>query len=226
MSAALPAPLVVEKERLADEAAAWLHRALLEALARRERVSFALSGGSTPGPIHRRLAALPGLDWGRVDFYFVDERCVPPDHPDSNYRLVKETLLDLVGAGSTQAFRMEGERQDVEAAASDYAARLPPALDVVFLGMGPDGHTASLFPGHPLLFERVRRVAAVHDSPKPPPHRLTLTLPTLEAARVLFGVTMGENKADAVRRVWAGEALPAARVPRVQWMLDRAAAGQ
>lgn len=217
-------PLVVELEALPREAAAWLARALKDALAARPRASFALSGGSTPIPIHRALAGLD-VPWERVDFFFADERFVPPDSPDSNYRMARETLLQPVGAKDSQVFRMPGERTDYEAAARDYEAKLPAALDVVLLGMGEDGHTASLFPGNPALEEKTRRVLSV-VGPKPPPHRMTLTLPALLSARAVLGVTTGAGKRDAVRRVFAGEALPAARVTNAQWMLDRAAAGQ
>ncbi len=219
-----PAPIVVEADALSREAAEWLARAMNTVLASQPRCSFVTSGGSAPGPIHRVLATLE-VPWRRVDFFFSDERCVPPNSSESNYRLARETLLDPVGARNAQVFRMEGERTDYDAAARDYEARLPPVLDVMLLGMGPDGHTASLFPGHPALEETTRRVLAV-VGPKPPPQRLTLTLPVLQAGRHVLGVVAGEGKREAVRRVLAGEDLPAARVANAQWMLDRAAAGQ
>jgi 6-phosphogluconolactonase len=215
---------VLDRDALFPEAAAWLARALRDALASRPRCTFATSGGSTPGPIHRALATLD-VPWERVDFFFVDERCVPPDSAESNYRLARETLLLPVGATEAQVFRMEGERTDYDAAARDYEARLPQVLDVVLLGMGEDGHTASLFPGSPSLEERTRRVLAV-VGPKPPPHRLTLTLPVLLGARSVLGVTAGSGKREAVQRMLAGADLPAARVVNAQWMLDRAAAGR
>lgn len=215
---------VLDETALFPEAAAWLARAMKDTLASKPRCAFATSGGGTPGPIHRILATLD-VPWARVDFFFVDERCVPPDDPESNYRLALETLLRPVGASDAQVFRMEGERTDDDAAARDYEARLPPALDVVLIGLGGDGHTASLFPGHPALEERTRRVLAV-TGPKPPPRRLTLTLPALLAARSVLGVTAGAGKREAVRRLMAGENIPAARVTNAQWMVDRAAAGQ
>jgi 6-phosphogluconolactonase len=221
-----PPPVrVVDSEALTREATAWLARALREALAARPRVSFALSGGSTPVPIYRALAGLTDIAWARVDFYFADERCVPPEHPDSNYRLAREAMLAPLNAADAQVFRMEGERTDRDAAARDYEARLPPVLDVVLLGLGEDGHTASLFPGHPALEERTRRVLAIANSPKPPPERLTLTLPALLSARAVLGVTAGAGKRDAVRRMLAGEDLPAARVHNAEWLVDRTAAG-
>jgi 6-phosphogluconolactonase len=218
-------PRIVPSEALAQEAAAWMARALQDALAARPRASLALSGGGTPGPAYRALADMK-LPWERVDLFFVDERFVPPDHAESNYRLVEDTLLRPLRLPSSQVFRMEGEREDRDAAARDYEAKLPPVLDVVLLGMGPDGHTASLFPGHPALEERERRVLAV-VGPKPPPWRMTLTLPVLLSARAVLNLVAGAGKADAVRRALAGDlSLPAARVTNTQWMLDPSAAGR
>jgi 6-phosphogluconolactonase len=219
-----PAPIVVESEELARRSAEWLAEALTQALAGGGRCSFALSGGKTTGPIYRTLAGMK-LPWERVDFYFADERCVPPDNPDSNYLLAEESMLRPLGVKPEQVRRMEGEREDRDAAARDYEALLPPALDVVLLGMGEDGHTASLFPGVSSLEEQKRRVLAI-VGPKPPPWRLTLTLPVLNAAKKVLFVVAGEGKRDAVRQVMAGEDLPAGRVKNAVWILDRTAAGQ
>jgi 6-phosphogluconolactonase len=218
---------ILDKDALVAEAARRLATALREAVEARGSASFATSGGSTPGPIHRALVALghDHVPWKRVSVYFVDERCVPPSSQDSNYRLARETLLDPLGILSARVHRMEGERPDREQAAKDYAARLPEALDVVLLGMGEDGHTASLFPGAAALEEQSARVLAV-QGPKPPPWRLTLTLPVLNAARYALGVALGANKVDVVRRMRGGEKLPAARVAGAEWLLDPAAAGQ
>ncbi|QQR45433.1 6-phosphogluconolactonase [Myxococcus xanthus] len=216
---------VVPTESLPREAAAWMARALQDTLATQRRVSLALSGGSTPGPAYRALAAQV-LPWERVDVYFVDERFVPPDHADSNYRMVEDTLLRPLRLSPSQVFRMEGEREDRDAAAKDYAAKLPAALDVVLLGMGEDGHTASLFPGHPALDESEQRVLAV-VGPKPPPWRMTLTLPVLRSARHVLTLVSGAGKQDTVRRALAGDlSLPAARVTNSEWMMDPAAAGR
>jgi 6-phosphogluconolactonase len=218
-------PQVVPSESLAQESAAWMARSLLDALSTRPRASLALSGGGTPGPAYRALAEAK-LPWERVDIFFVDERFVPPDHADSNYRMVEDTLLKPLRLPSSQVFRMQGEREDRDTAAREYEATLPPVLDVVLLGMGPDGHTASLFPGHPALEEQKRRVLAV-VGPKPPPWRMTLTLPVLLSARAVLNLVAGAGKADAVRRALAGDmSLPAARVTNTQWMLDPAAAGR
>jgi 6-phosphogluconolactonase len=219
-----PQPIVVEPGALAQRSAEWLAEAIRQTLASGGRCSFALSGGKTVGPIYRTLAGMP-LPWERVDFYFADERCVPPDHLESNYFLAEETLFHPAGVKLDQVRRMQGEREDRDAAARDYEALLPPTLDVVLLGMGEDGHTASLFPGTAAVEERVRRVLAV-VGPKPPPWRLTLTLPVLVGARKVLFAVAGEGKRDALRRVLAGEELPAARVTSAEWIVDRAAAGQ
>ncbi|MCY1016932.1 6-phosphogluconolactonase [Pyxidicoccus sp. MSG2] len=218
-------PHIVPSESLAQEAAAWMARSLRDALATRPRASLALSGGGTPVPAYRALAEAK-LPWERVDVFFVDERFVPPDHADSNYRMVEDTLLKPLRLPSSQVFRMQGEREDRDTAAREYEATLPPVLDVVLLGMGPDGHTASLFPGHPALEEQQRRVLAI-VGPKPPPWRMTLTLPVLLSARAVLNLVAGAGKAEAVRRALAGDvSLPAARVTNTQWMLDPAAAGR
>lgn len=218
-------PVIVPPEKLPREAADWLARELTQALARKSRVSLALSGGNTPKAAYRALAEHP-LPWERVDVYFVDERFVPPDHPDSNYQLVKQTLLDPLKLPDAQVFRMQGEREDHDAAARDYEKALPARLDVVLIGLGEDGHTASLFPGHPALKEHTRRVLAVEQGSKPPPWRMTLTFPVLQGAGAVLGLVTGEGKRDAMRRVLAGDmSLPAAHVTNTQWMLDPAAGG-
>jgi len=159
-----PAPIVVEKEALGPEGADWVARALAESVSEGRRVSLALSGGSTPGPVYRELAKRDA-PWEQVDFYFVDERFVPPDHPESNYLLAEEALFKPLGVPLHQIFRMQGERADRDQAARDYEKLLPPVLDVVVLGMGEDGHTASLFPGNTALQEKERRVLAGEDLP-------------------------------------------------------------
>ena len=105
-----------------------------------------LAGGRTPEPVYRALAAEPSIAWERVDVFFTDERAVLPDHPDSNYRMVRQALLSRVPIPPARVHRMEAERADRDAAARDYAQSLPDRLDVIVLGIGQDGHTASLFP--------------------------------------------------------------------------------
>ncbi len=204
----------------------WIEARLEEAIAQRGRASLALCGGSTPQGVYSSLAA--GLAGDRVELYFGDERCVPPDHPDSTFRLVTEFLLDHVRGVAPVVHRMEGEAQDLDAAARRYEALLPERFDVVIAGMGEDGHTASLFPGHPATRERERRVLHVADAPKPPPDRLTLTVPVLEAARHTVMLVRGASKADAVARALGGtldlSGCPAQVCRAGAWFLDPAAA--
>ena len=192
------------------------------AVSERGRCSIALAGGTTPRAIYAVLAGI-ALPWNAVDFYFGDERCVPPDDADSNYRMAREALLDRVPAGT--AHRMQAERADRDAAAADYAALLPERLDVLVLGIGEDGHTASLFPGSAAL-SSTNRVELVHG-PKPPPWRLTITPRAILAAREIVVVATGRGKASVVERALAGDAaLPASLARHGTWIVDEAAAGR
>lgn len=214
---------ILAPETLATTAAQEIARLLRARLDQASRASLALSGGRVTAALCAALVQQT-LPWKRVDIFQVDERAVPPTHEDSNFRLIAENLLAPLGDDAPHCERMVGEAEDLEAAARDYAARLPARLDVVVLGLGPDGHTASLFPGHPLLEEAHARVAAIFDSPKPPPRRLTLTLPTLRGAVHVVGVADGAHKQEAVRQLRTGAALPAGRVRPAHWYLDTAAA--
>ena len=192
----------------------------------RDRVSLALSGGSTPAPVYTALARLVP-DWTAVELFFCDERCVPPDHGDSSHRLVCESLLERIPGTAPRMHRMQGELADRDSAARDYEALLPAELDLLILGVGEDGHTASLFPGHVALEETVRRVLHV-VGPKPPPDRLTLTPPALRAARRSVVLACGAGKAEVVGRALEGpldfSALPVQLVRDGAWILDTAAA--
>jgi 6-phosphogluconolactonase len=213
------------------------------AIRRRGVFRIALSGGSTPLRVYRLLVRAPridAVDWSRVEFFWGDERNVPPDHRDSNYGLASRALLDrLPGVRSHAVHRMEAEREDLDAAAQSYqkeiaaafgissAARRPPALDLVWLGMGRDAHTASLFPGCTALSERQRWVVATW-APGPVSWRMTLTYPMLNAAREALFVAWGPDKTTAFRAVQRGSAkAPAARIRarRTVWLVDAAAAG-
>lgn len=194
----------------------------------------ALPGGRSVRGMLERLAAAPhadAIEWSRVIVFFSDERAVPATDPESNHRLVAEALLAPLGARAPRCERMRGEVADLAAEAHDYAALLEEPLDLVVLGLGEDGHVASLFPSSPLLGEMQARVAAVMDSPKPPPQRLTLTPRTLCEARALLVLASGAAKAEAVRAgLDSNGALavtPArlARDPRAEWLLDAEAAG-
>jgi 6-phosphogluconolactonase len=202
----------------------------------------AFSGGSTPRLLFETLATAafrPLVDWMRARIFFVDERCVSPANPRSNYRLAKEHLLDPLGVPAENVFRMRGEEEPGRAA-GEYEAILKrefaredhfPRLDFVLLGLGPDGHTASLFPGTRALEETRRWVAANHV-PKLGEWRLTLTLPVLNAARRAVFFVVGEGKRDAVSAVLRAKeeapTLPASLVRPTDgslvWIVDEAAA--
>jgi 6-phosphogluconolactonase len=184
--------------------------------------TLVLAGGTTPARSYQLLAELP-VEWGRVTVLFGDERCVQPDHPDSNYRMARETLLDKVAPATVH--RMPAELGPDEGAA-EYARvveGLSP-LDLVVLGVGEDGHTASLFPGHPILKAK-GLVAGIRDSPKPPPERVTLTLPALRAARKVIILATGAGKAQAVAMAKRQE-VPSGMIAGARWLIDRAAAGR
>jgi 6-phosphogluconolactonase len=196
--------------------------AATELFLRQRPRTLALAGGRTPRELYRRLASLK-YDWEGVDVFFGDERCVPPDHPDSNFRMASEALLSRVAA---RVHRMRGEACDAAAYERELRAVFGegvPVFDLVFLGMGADGHTASLFPGDAALEESQRLVVRVARPDHP---RLTLTLPVLSASRLAVFLVSGEEKREALRRVLADENLPAARVAarRVVIIADAAAA--
>ncbi len=223
--------LVVDPAAFAIEAARRLIVEIRRVLDSRERCALALSGGSTPRPVYACLAAeSAGRDlWGRVDVYFGDERCVPADDPASNYRMARQALLDRVPLDPARVHRMEGERADQDAAALAYEAILPGRLDLLVLGVGDDGHTASLFPGAASLLETGRRVLPVRG-PTPPLDRLTITPPVILEARLTVGLAMGSRKADVLARVIDGPYVPSrtpAQLARAGlWIVDTAAAAR
>jgi len=216
-----------ELRRLAAEVLAKKIRSAIQA---RGRCSLALSGGSTPGPVYEELGGSDLADdvpWSQLEIYFADERAVPVDHPESTYRLVKETLLQKHPEVLGQMFRMPADAADRDAAAKRYARRLPDPIDVLVLGMGPDGHTASLFPGSPALDEREQRVVAV-TAPKPPPERMTVTPTVIERARSIVMIVAGAEKAAMLSRALNGivdpKAIPAQLARRATWIVDQEAA--
>ena len=184
--------------------------------------TLVLAGGNTPKRCYELLARLD-VKWGRVTVLFGDERCVPPDHPDSNYRMVREALLDQVAPATVH--RIAGELGPDEGAAeySRVVAGLAP-LDIVVLGIGEDGHTASLFPGRPEVNAKGWAIG-VRNSPKPPPERVTLTLPALRGARRVIILATGAGKAQAVAMAKRQD-VPSGMIAGARWLLDRAAAGQ
>ncbi len=204
--------------------------------------SAALSGGLTPRLFYQILGspALAGrIRWKNIHLFQVDERCVPPDHPDSNYRMIREALLDNADIPAENFHRMQAEQADLDQAARDYAHELArvlqpqdgdwPRLDMVFLGMGPDGHTASLFPGTAALEER-RLWVRPNTVERLGLRRLTMTFPALNAAAHVFFIVAGADKSEALRKVLEGPPgqLPAQRVQplngSLSWFLDEAAA--
>jgi 6-phosphogluconolactonase len=209
--------VLANAEDVAEAAAADIAEALRDGAK-----TLVLAGGSTPQRCYELLAEL-GVEWGRVAVLFGDERCVPPDHPDSNYLMVKKALLDKVSPATV--YRMPAELGP-DVGADEYAQviELVAPLDLVILGVGEDGHTASLFPGHPAL-KADGLTVGIHDSPKPPPERVTLTLGAIrDAGRVIILAT-GKGKADAVARAKRGE-VPSGMIDGAQWLIDRAADGK
>ena|SRR5487761_1150366 len=204
-----------------EEVAAAGAAAIAQALQEGSR-TLVLAGGTTPGRCYQLLADLE-VEWGRVTVLFGDERCVRPDHADSNYRMARETLLDRVAPATVH--RMPAELGPDEGAA-EYAAVLEDLvpLDLVILGVGEDGHTASLFPGHAIL-EAEGLVVGVRNSPKPPPDRVTLTLGTLRGARQVIILATGAGKAKAVAMAKRQE-VPSGMIAGARWLIDRAAAGR
>lgn len=221
--------VVLDNPALTRAAADWIVERIGEAVKARGRCSLALAGGSTPRPIYADLSnrTTGRIAWERVEIFFGDERAVPPDHADSNFRMAREALLSRVPLKDEQVHRMAAERADRDKAADEYAAELPGALDVLLLGMGPDGHTASLFPGSAALNESKRMVVPV-IGPKPPPQRLTITPPVIQAARHVVVVATGQDKAPMLARVLEGFVVPAdapiVLAKRGTWMIDSAAA--
>ena len=229
--------VVVDKRALIERAADWIEATLRTEASGDDLFSIALAGGSTPGPVYAELARRhrsQPMPWQRVALFFGDERCVGPDDPDSNYRTAYETLIGPIGLEHFGAVhRIRGEQADAEAEAARYAALLPEALDLVLLGTGEDGHTASLFPMQPALFEEQRKVVAV-TGPKPPPRRISLSpLPILSARRILV-LASGAGKAEALALALNGAvdvALTPIQLARFSeegqtrlWILDEAAA--
>ncbi|CAK4697020.1 hypothetical protein Ae201684_011664 [Aphanomyces euteiches] len=212
-----------------------------EAIAKTGRFTVALSGGSLPKILEKGLSSLKdGVDFSKWHVFFADERCVPLDHADSNYLACHDALFQHVPIPSNQIYTI-AMNEDPDVVAQDYTDKLRsvwgtelPRFDVILLGMGPDGHTCSLFPGHALLNETTLWVASISDSPKPPPKRITLTYPVVNNAASVAFVATGESKAPLMRHMLGLEeqtpSLPAARVlptrGQVHWFIDEAAAAK
>lgn len=228
MSVVTPPQVLASTAEVAEVAARIVCDAAARAIADHDRFRIAFPGGRTPRALLERLTREPyheAIDWSRVQVLQVDERAVPPDHVDSNYRLLREALLDPLGPDGPLTRRMQAESPDPAQAARDYGEELREPLDLVVLGMGEDGHIASLFPGSPLLVENEARVAVVEDSPKPPARRLTLLPRALREAGAVLVLVTGADKRAAVRAALASQGdpmrAPSRLLPHAIWLLDR-----
>jgi len=230
-------------QELFAAAAELVASAASEAVAERGRFTIALSGGSTPKSLYTLLAtnARTSLPWDRMFFFFGDERHVPPTDPESNYRMADEAMLSKIPVSQSNVFRVIAENPDAKAAADAYEQTLRkffsleagqvPSFDLILLGMGPDGHTASLFPGTEGLQEKSKLVVA-NWVEKLKTSRISLTLPVLNGARCVAFLVSGTDKAAVLKSVLEGDApgeqYPAKLVRLAQgkliWLLDRAAA--
>jgi len=226
----------------AIEASSRIADVLRSAIGERGRASLALSGGNTPRGAYELLAHEAGIDWSKVDVFWVDERAALPTDDRSNYRWAKAALLDAVPALAGRAVRMEAERPDSQAAALEYEkvlgarvmldAQGVPSFDVMVLGIGDDGHTASLFPGEPTIDIEDRWVAAV-PAGSGREGRLTLTAPVIRHARHVLVVVVGEGKRAAIHRTWEPQgdahATPARVIctclGTVLWIVDKTVLG-
>lgn len=227
--------VVPDMAALADEAAAHVERVLLQTPVG-GRASIALSGGSTPRTAYQHLAARCP-PWARADFFFGDERIVPPDAEGSNYKMAHDALLERLPLADDQVHRILGELTPDEAAARaeadlrEHVAGDPvPRLDLILLGIGPDGHTASLFPGSPELEVTDRLMVPVHRPEMPQPWRVSMTMPVLNAGRRVLVVVGGAAKAPVVPRAIAGDpSIPAGRLApegELTWLLTEDAAAE
>jgi len=248
-----------DAEEIARVGAGEFAEAAREAVRERGRFCVALSGGDTPRRLHRQLAAASAegarsepkaseggppqglkVDWSRAEIFLGDERAVPPEHPESNYRMARETLLDPAGIDPVHVHRVDTEVPNLDVVARDYEAEIgrvlgvepggpPPSLDLVILGLGADGHTASLFPHSPALSES-RRWVVPNEAPGLT-RRITMTFPLLLRARRVLVLVEGDSKTRALREVlegtWNPEQFPAQRLREardVRWLVDAAAA--
>jgi 6-phosphogluconolactonase len=225
----------------AKEAASRMTRAIRDALRDRGLAHIALSGGSSPMDAYAALAK-ETIDWNKVHVWFVDERAVAPDQPRSNFGAIKKAFIDAAGIAGPNVHRMRGEADDLKVAASEYETELRdsvkaktagiPALDLVVLGVGDDGHTASLFPGEPTLGVTDRLVADVAASGDREA-RLTLTVPMIENTKAAVIIVLGKSKHAPLERIWTANgdnALTPGRIIRgirgsITWVIDRAAGG-
>ena len=228
--------VVPDADILASAVAARLVIRIIDLQAVRGDASVVLTGGRIAARVLQSVRDLPAsgaIDWSRVDLWWGDERFLSAGHPERNETQAREALIDALPLDPARVHPMAAsdgpDGDDAAAAAARYARELGDArFDVLMLGVGEDGHVASIFPGHPVGSE-TGATAAVHDSPKPPPTRITLTMPRIREADEVWLIASGEGKADAVAAALHGEDLPASRAvgrQRVLWLLDEAAAAK
>ncbi|HEY3510248.1 MULTISPECIES: 6-phosphogluconolactonase [Kribbella] len=224
-----------DAEDLAFSVAERLITAIVDAQSTGGVAQVVLTGGRVAAKVYQAVAESPArveVDWHRVEFWWGDERFLPAGDPERNETQAREAFLSALDVDPARVHPMPADTgQSAEAAATAYAAELEaagsPTFDVLMLGVGPDGHVASLFPGYPQVAVTDVAAVAVHDSPKPPPTRVSLTLPLLDRAREVWFVVSGEDKADAVAKALADGDVPAAHPKgrnRTLWLLDEAAA--
>lgn len=205
------------------EVAAALQRAT------QRSISLMLAGGSTPRDVYREIAKIDGMPWDRIDLFFGDERAVPPDHQDSNFGMAQDTLIGPLGLRAEKMHRMEAERPDLDTAARDYERGLPDRVDILLLGIGADGHTASLFPASPLLTILDRDIGSA-ESLAHEHRRMTILPRVIQRASSCIVLAAGAAKAEAVACALDArstlEDCPAALARQAIWVLDRDAASQ
>lgn len=233
--------LLSDKKAVQRAGAERVAAAAEDAISERGRFSLVLSGGSTPGGLYELLAESPcreRIDWSKVHLFWGDERYLPLDDEESCYRLANDTLISKVSIPAEQVHAFETDLADPQTAADRYTQTLrdyfgadQARFDLVLLGMGPDGHTASLFPGHASLnADEATWVVVERDSPKPPPLRLSLTLPLLNQARTIVFLVTGDDKAERLQEVLQSDEAPTLPSARVRpengdliWLVDSAA---
>jgi 6-phosphogluconolactonase len=230
-----------DAEVLAEAVASRLINRLADAQAQRGEASIVLTGGRIAKLVYKDVLESPirsVVDWSKVDFWWGDERFLPAGDPERNETQAREAFLDrlLIDPARVHPMAASDAVDTPEEAAARYAAELAtaaggegvPAFDLLLLGIGEDGHVASLFPGNPAL-EAEGSVVGVHDSPKPPPERVSLTMPAINAAAAVWIIASGEGKAAAVDEALSRRELPAGRVEaqgHTKWLVDKAAASQ
>jgi 6-phosphogluconolactonase len=236
--------ILPDKEAIFRASADEFVRIAKEAIGTRNRFTVALSGGSTPRGLYELLttpAYQPQVDWSKIEFFWGDERSVPPDNKDSNYRMAREALLSKLPTADRQIHRLQAERADRDQAARDYQAEIakvfgvpadgpPPAFDLILLGMGPCGHTASLFP-HTTALKETKRWVVVNFVKKFDTDRVTFTTPLLNRAASVVFLVSGADKAAALAEVLEGppnsDEYPSQLIKpagQLLWLIDKAAA--